>query len=281
MTMNTYEITGGDGLGIAVREFGNRDGLPILFIHGLMQSGLSWAKQTSSALCDDFRLLCMDVRGHGASGAVRSAEACQDPRLFAEDVAAVIDTLGLKRPILVGASYGGIVINDYLKHYGDRALGGINYVASVVYFGNDKAAGHLGPDLGDLVPSLLSADLPEMISATRKFVRLFYATQPDQETFETVLAYNMMVPVATRFALASREVDGDAALSSICCPVRVTHGTDDRIVLPSMSEAICAKIPNAHLSLYEGAGHTTYGEMPDRFNAELAEFTRACASELV
>lgn len=279
--MNTYEIAGGDGLTIAVREYGNRDGLPILFIHGLMQSGLSWARQIGGALHEDFRLLCMDVRGHGASGAAPSPDGYQDSRLLADDVAAVIETLGLTRPILVGASYGGIVINDYIKHYGDRELGGINYVASVVHFGNDKAAAHLGPDLGDLVPGLLSADLPEMISATRKFVRLFYATQPQQETFETVLAYNMMVPVATRLALASREVDGDEVLRSIRCPVRVTHGTADKIVLPSMSEAICAKIPHAHLSLYEGAGHTTYGEMPDRFNSELAEFTRTCASELV
>jgi len=279
--MNTYEIFGGDGLGIAVREYGNRDGLPILFIHGLMQSGLSWAHQTESALTQDFRLLCMDVRGHGASGWAPVPEGYQDSRLFADDVAAVIETLSLERPILVGASYGGLVINDYLRHYGDSALGGINYVASVVHFGNEKSADKLGPDLGKLVPGLLSSDLPEMLCATRKFVRLFYHTQPAPDTFETVLAYNMMMPVATRLALASRNVDGDAVLSAISCPVLVTQGSDDRIVLPSMSETICAQVSDARLSLFEGAGHTTYGEMPDRFNSELADFARACAHELV
>ena len=145
----------------------------------------------------------------------------------------------------------------------------------------DKCFFVLGTELVELVPGLLSTDLSEMIAATRRFVRLFYAKQPAQEIVETVLAYNMMVPVQTRIALASREVDADAVLSSIRCPVLVSQGTEDQIVLPSMSRAICDQVRNAKLSLYDGAGHTTYGEMPDRFNTELSEFARACAFEVV
>lgn len=275
--MNTYEIQGGNGLGIIVREFGNPDGKPILFIHGLMQCGLCWSHQVNSYLANEFRLLCMDVRGHGMSERAKTSEEYQDSRLFADDLAALINTLDLKRPVLVGASYAGLVINDYLAHYGDSNLGGINYVASTVYFGSEKANVHLGSRLMDLVPGLLSADLSENISATRSFVRLFYATQPSQEEYETVLAYNMVVSVDVRLALASRELDGDAVMASIECPVLITQGTEDEIVLPSMSEAIKAQIPHAELSFYDGAGHTTYGEATDRFNRELAAFVRGVA----
>ena len=190
-------------------------------------------------------------------------------------MAAVIKTLGLERPILVGASYGGLVINDYLSVYGDAKLGGINYVASTVYFGSDKANALLGDDLLSLVPGLLSNDLAENISTTRDFVRLFYAKEPLQEVFETVLAYNMMVPLSVRLALASRELDGDAAMSAVRCPVLITHGLKDAIVKPSMSEAIKARIPHAEVSLYEEAGHTTYGEDAERFNRELTAFAAA------
>lgn len=276
--MNTYEIEGGNDLGIIVREFGNRHGTPILFIHGLMQCGLSWTQQVESALADEFRLLCMDLRGHGLSGRAATPGEYQDSALFADDVAAVIETLELTRPVLVGASYAGLVINDYVARYGDAHLGGINYVASTVYFGSDKANGHLGGGLLELVPGLLSNELGEMIGATRSFVRLFYATQPSQERYEAVLAWNMMVPVDVRLALASRELDGDAVMSGIECPVLITQGMADEIVLPSMSEAIKAQIPHATLSLYEGAGHTTYGEAPERFNRELAEFARTMAA---
>jgi pimeloyl-ACP methyl ester carboxylesterase len=272
--MILHEISGGNGLKISVREFGNPSGKPILFIHGLMQCSLSWSHQCASELANDFRLLCMDMRGHRMSEQTRTPEAYQDPKLWADDVAAVITSLGLTKPVLVGASYGGFPINDYVSHYGDDQLGGINYVASTVYFGNDKAASRMGSAVMDLVPRLLSNDLAENIAATRSFVRLFYAKQPSQEEYETVLAYNMMVPVDVRAGLASREIDGDATMATIKCPVLITQGAADEIVLPSMSESIKEQIPHATLSIYEGVGHTTYGELPDRFNAELADFVR-------
>ncbi|PWJ10040.1 alpha/beta fold hydrolase [Jannaschia seohaensis] len=272
--MTQYEIEGGGGLPLSVREAGNPKGPPILFLHGLMQCSLCWSDQLGSSLADAFRLLCMDLRGHGMSGRAAHPEEYQDSRLFADDIAAVIDALDLDKPVLVGASYAGLVINDYLACYGDAGLGGINYVASTVHFGTEKANGHLGRGLLDLVPGLLSRDLAESISATRRFVRLFYATQPSQADYETVLAYNMLVPPDVRLALASRELDGDAVMSQVTCPVLITQGTADEIVLPSMSEAICSRIPHAKMSLYDGAGHTTYREAAERFNTELASFAQ-------
>jgi pimeloyl-ACP methyl ester carboxylesterase len=276
--MALNEIVGGDGLKLSVHEFGNPNGRPILFIHGLMQCSLSWSQQYESDLANEFRLICMDMRGHGMSERAASAEAYQDSKLWADDVAAVIDALELEKPILVGASYGGFPINDYVHHFGDAQLGGINYVASTVYFGNDKAEARLAKSVMELVPGLLSPDLAGNIAATRSFVRLFYATQPSQEQYETVLAYNMAVPVEVRAALAGREIDGDAIMESIKCPVLISHGTDDAIVLPAMSESIKERIPHAVLSLYEGVGHTPYGEAVARFNSELADFARKSGS---
>ena len=56
-----------DGVDISVREWGNPEGWPILFVHGLAQSHLSFLPQFASQLADRHRLLAYDLRGHGES----------------------------------------------------------------------------------------------------------------------------------------------------------------------------------------------------------------------
>ena len=62
-------MKGGGGLRLHVREWGNADGPPILFMHGLSQNHLCWDKQYDSALADEFRIVAFDLRGHGMSEA--------------------------------------------------------------------------------------------------------------------------------------------------------------------------------------------------------------------
>ena len=88
-------------------------GLPILLIHGWSQSLLCWTKQYEGELQDQFRLVAVDLRGHGMSEMPLEAEQYVDSDKWADDVAAIIDQLTLDKPILVGWSYGGFVISDY------------------------------------------------------------------------------------------------------------------------------------------------------------------------
>ena len=99
--MKTHTVRGGSGLRLHVREWGKADGPPILFIHGLSQNHLCWAKQYESALADEFRLVACDLRGHGMSEAPLELEHYTDSQLWADDVAAIIEELALDRPVLV------------------------------------------------------------------------------------------------------------------------------------------------------------------------------------
>ena len=65
--MNTHKITGGGGIQLHVVEAGNSKGRPILFIDGFSGSWLAWSRQISSDLANDYRLVAMDIRGHGLS----------------------------------------------------------------------------------------------------------------------------------------------------------------------------------------------------------------------
>jgi non-heme chloroperoxidase len=128
-----HTVTGGGGLELHVTEGGNPDGPPLLFIHGFSQCRLAWSAQFGSDLAADFRLVAMDCRGHGRSDKPR--DSYSDPQLWAADVHAVITELGLRRPVMTGWSYGGLVLCDYLRGYGETALGGVRLVGAISRIG--------------------------------------------------------------------------------------------------------------------------------------------------
>ena len=153
----SHRITGGGGIQLHAVETGNPKGRPILFLHGLSQCWLSWSRQMSSDLADDYRLVSMDLRGHGLSD--RPREGYTDSKLWAEDVNAAIHALSLDHPILCGFSYGPLVILDYLRHYGDDGIGGLNFVGGVTRLGTDEAVAVLTPAFLSLVPGFFATDV--------------------------------------------------------------------------------------------------------------------------
>src|ERR1700742_2810797 len=94
-----YEIAGGHQTVLHTSEYGNASGPEIVFIHGWSQSELCWSAQVGSNLADVFRIITFDLRGHGRSGRPTSIEAYTDGRLWADDLAAVIEQTQLSRPV--------------------------------------------------------------------------------------------------------------------------------------------------------------------------------------
>lgn len=117
-----------DGLTISAQDWGNPTAPGILFIHGFSQSHLSWMRQTNSELVKNFHVVTYDLRGHGNSDKPLDAAAYRDPAAWGHEVQAVIDATGLKRPVLVGWSYAGRVISDYVATKGTDRIAGINFV---------------------------------------------------------------------------------------------------------------------------------------------------------
>jgi non-heme chloroperoxidase len=143
--MKIHTVHGATDVKLHVREYGKSTGLPILLIHGWSQSHFCWSKQYESALKDDPRMVALDLRGHGMSDAPAETDQYADGDKWADDIAAVIDQLGLDRPILVGWSYAGYIISDYVRRKGQGKIAGTNYVDAAVVL-NQKAFGTLvGP----------------------------------------------------------------------------------------------------------------------------------------
>ncbi|HUE86340.1 MAG TPA: alpha/beta hydrolase [Vicinamibacterales bacterium] len=110
----------------------------MVFIHGFSQCGLAWDRQMQSDLADDYRLVAMDIRGHGLSDKPREGYA--DSKRWADDVRGVIETLGLDHPVLCGWSYGPLVILDYVRHHGEDAISGVNFISGISKLGSNQAS---------------------------------------------------------------------------------------------------------------------------------------------
>jgi len=235
---------------------------------------LVWSKQYDSVLADEFRLLCIDNRGHGMSEKPLGLEHYTQDDLWAADIHAIITDLELRNPILAGWSYGGFIVNDYLNKYGSAAVGGVNYVGAAVLLGVEKAAKMIGGGFLAHVDGMCSDELEQNIRAVRSFLRAVHQRQPSQDEFEVMVAFSMYVPPAVRRGLVSRTIDRDDMLQTLTLPVLVTEGEKDDVVLASHTAHLLSCVAHAEHSLYEGIGHAPPFEDPERFNRELAAFAR-------
>ncbi|MGE4335917.1 MAG: alpha/beta fold hydrolase [Pigmentiphaga sp.] len=269
-----HEVLTPDGLNLNVQEWGNPEGIEILFIHGAFQSHLSWSQQFNSDLSDDFRIVTYDARGHGYSDKPVSAEYYREGKRWADEVKAVIDQTGLKNPTVVAWSYGGRMISDYLSVYGDEAIAGINFVAALT-----NASLNAVTAAGPAAVGMMSDDLLTNLESTRAFLRFCFAKQPSQSDFENMVGFNMLNPVAVRKLMGGRPTPYEATLRQIKVPVLVTHGVEDQAVDIGISRYTAATVDGADTSFYEGVGHSPFWEEPDRFNRELRTFARENARQ--
>lgn len=267
--MKHQMVSGGGGIRLHVVETGNSSGHPIVFIHGFSQCWLAWTRQMHSALADNYRLVAIDMRGHGLSDKPREGYA--DSQLWADDVLAVIQALDLDHPVLCGWSYGPLVILDYLRHYGEDRIGGVNFVGGVTKLGSADAASVLTADFLSLIPGFFSADAEESVRSLGSLLRLCFAKALSSEERYLMLGYNVSVPPYVRQALFSRSFDNDDLLPKLRKPVLITHGTDDAVVKSAVIDQQMRRISRTKIQML-ATGHACFWDDAAAYNRCLREF---------
>jgi non-heme chloroperoxidase len=268
--MKSHEVTGGGGARLHVVESGNPAGRPIVFIHGFSQCWLAWSRQMSSDLADDYRLVAMDLRGHGLSDKPRDGYA--DSKLWAEDVNAVIQSLNLKHPVLCGWSYGPLVILDYIRHHGEDGIGGVAFVCGITKLGTDEAMSVITPEFLSLAPGFFGTDCEESVRSLESLLSLCFAREPSPDERYLMLGYNVSVPPYVRQALFSRAFDNDDLLPKIRKPVLILQGAEDLIVRPSVVDQHKAGIAHAQVHLIANSGHAPFWDDAPAFNQLVRSF---------
>ncbi|WEX96582.1 alpha/beta hydrolase [Achromobacter sp. SS2-2022] len=269
-----YTVTAPDGVRIAVQEAGDPNGQPIIFIHGLLGSHLSWEKQVNSPQLQRYRLITFDMRGHGLSGQPERADAYRDGRRWADDLAAVIAGSGARQPVLVGWSLGAAVTTNYLAAYGDDKIAGAVYVGGVIELKPEQIVSH-----PQVYSAMASPDLKTHLDAEREFVALCFAKQPDAQTFQRLLANAAMASQNMQNAVHGMSLDAPKGLGAMHKPLLLIYGARDALVQagPSFSRAKALN-PRAIGKFYPEAGHSPFIEETQRFNRDLSAFVDAAAS---
>jgi pimeloyl-ACP methyl ester carboxylesterase len=205
---------------------------------------LSWQRQVKSDLAKEFRMITYDLRGHGNSDKPLEPAKYQDSKAWADEVQAVIEHAKLKRPVLVGWSVGGRVIADHLTIYDAAGLAGLNYVGFV-----SKSDPSFFGHVLRVPPAMFSKDLASNIAATRTFLHNCFEKQHNQDDFETMLAFNMIVPPHVRANIGRGTFSMDETLQALNLPVLVTQGAADKFILVAAAKHMADIIPGQALRL--------------------------------
>ena len=277
----THRIAGHGGVPLAVAEYGDPAGRPILFVHGWSQSHLSFTRQFTAPELAGFRLVGFDLRGHGASGKPEDPAAYEGSEPWGGDIAAVIAALGLDRPLLLGWSMGGKALCDYLALHGDAALSATAMIGTGPTSGKfipPEARALRAADPAVLAKGMLSEVLEKNLAATADFLSACFHLPPAAEDFAAMLGFNMMCPPAIRGMTRQRHADYRPAARATVHPCLVVWGAQERIMPRPIFEECAAEFAHAEPHVFEGSGHAPFWEEPARFNALLADFAERTLS---
>jgi 3-oxoadipate enol-lactonase len=246
---------------------GARDLPPLVFLHGIGGAARAWRGQLT-AFSDRYRAIAWDMPGYGGSAPLQSVSI---PAL-AGALKDFLHQVGAVKPILVGHSIGGMIVQQLLVH--DPII-----AEYVVLAQTSPAFGR--PD-GDWQKEFLDARLgpldrgETLASLAAKLVADLVGDHADPDGIELACECMASIPEASyRAAMMSMlGFDLRKSLEQIRIPTLVVSGTKDKNAPAPMVKKMASFIPNATYVELEGVGHLVALEQPAEFNAVLDDFLR-------
>lgn len=275
----THTVEGWNGVSLYVPEYGKANGIPVILVHGWSQAHQSWARQFSGPLADHCRLIVPDLRGHGLSDKPAHAEAYNNSAPWAGDLHAIIETLGLERPLLIGWSMGGWVVQDYLRVHGDGNISGFSLIGSSGSTGRYSPVAALEQRENDTAvraSDMYEEELGANLAATLAFLKACFATLPDADDLAIMTGFNMLCPPHVRLAARKRHEDYGPDLAKTSVPALVQWGIHERLAVSPMPEKTVEALPNGRAIKYTDSGHAPFWEETEAFNADLLTFAQTC-----
>jgi 3-oxoadipate enol-lactonase len=240
---------------------------PLLFLHGVGGAARAWRGQTK-AFSDRYRAIAWDMPGYGGSAPLTTVSV---PTL-ADALQAFLQQIRAKRPVLVGHSIGGMIVQQWLTKYPREA-------AAVVLAQTSPA---FGKAEGDWQKQFIEARLgpldrgETMKSLAPSLVRELVGDNPDAGGMELARDCMGSVPEASYRAmmLALLGFDQRKALANIVVPTLVLSGSKDKNAPAPMMAKMATYIPASTYVELEGAGHLVNLERPRAFDAALDQFLK-------
>jgi len=255
-----------NGAHIFCTEHGSSSGVPVIFLHGFPFSSAMWEGQVET-VGKEYRAIIYDLRGHGSSEVGDGQYTIEG---HVDDLLALITTLKLDRPVLVGLSMGGYIVLRALERAQERFRG------AVLCDTRSEADGNEAKLKRFTVVSAIKRIGAEAFA--KEFVKGIFTAEtlqhkPDVvDRIKAVIAQTSPLSIAgTQLALASR-TDTTAALPSLKLPVLILVGDSDQTTPPSAARSMHDAIQGSELHIVPGAAHMSNLENPAFFNERLMAF---------
>ena len=241
-------------------------GHAVVLIHGYPFNRSLWNEQTE-ALTSRFRVVTPDLRGFGESD---SSEGPVTMNRMAQDVAELMDHLGIDQAVICGLSMGGYVALAFVKQFPSRvkalvladtrAQADTEEGIQTRHQQAEKALSEGMAGIADaMLPKLLTPDTvskrPEVVKRVRD---MMLKTKPQGAA-------------SALLGMAERD-DQSEFISTIRVPTMIVVGREDAITPLADSEKMQSKIASSRLVVIENAGHVSNIEQTEQFNAALLAF---------
>ena len=270
-------ITTKDGTEIYYKDWGS--GPVVTFSHGWPLSSDAWDGQMLFLVQNGFRVIAHDRRGHGRSSQPSSGN---DMNGYADDLAALIETLDLKDAILVGHSTGGGEVARYIGRHGTKRVAKAVLIGAVPPIMLKTAANPEGLPL-EVFDSMRSGIMNDRSQFYKDLAMQFYGAnrtgaKVSQGVLDQFWLWSMQAGLKNAYESikAFSETDFTEDLKKIDVPTLVMHGEDDQIVPVKDSAVKTARlIKGAKEIYYAGAPHGLTATLQDQLNADLLAFLKS------
>jgi 3-oxoadipate enol-lactonase len=245
-----------DGVTLSILEAGTGD--PVIFVHGVVTTSNIFPSYLT-AYSPDYRGIAVDLRGYGDSE--KPGTGFTIPQ-FSKDLIALADALHIQKPVWVGVSMGGMILQQLALNYPDRvrALVLVSTTDGAMILDKDlPTIGH-SRDYREVSKTIISESFPP-------------GTPPSlyQPLLDRIPTWNGTVLREALTSMSQANVHG--RLHKITVPTLIVVGAKDDVATPAIARGIQAQIAASKLVEFN-TGHFMMAEDPERFRTVLGDFLR-------
>lgn len=276
-----------EGVTIHVADAGPATAPVVMLVHGFPENWWEWRDLIPPLVADGYRVLCPDLRGAGWSSAPRSSYRKDE---MADDLAGVLDRLGVSTVRLVAHDWGGPVAFIMMLRHPEKVSG---------FFGLNTAAPFVKRDLSTIlniwrfwyqIPISLPGIGPRVISdPNSRFLKILGSwvgggfTLPDDAVrlYVECMQQPGHAEAGSRWYRSFQTSEmlgwlrGEYADARVDVPVRWLSGTDDPVMTPDLISGYGDHIGDFEVELVDGVGHWIVEQRPELVLDRLRAFLRA------
>jgi pimeloyl-ACP methyl ester carboxylesterase len=261
-----------DGETLAYIDTGNPSGTPVVLIHGYTDSARDWVP-LMPYLSKRFRLVLVDIRGHGQSS---KPECCYTRLDFAYDIKLLLDSLGIQRADIVGHSLGSIIAQTFAEYWPEKT----RRVVLIASTGGRPPG--MAPPKFDFTAEIRK--LKEPIEPDSPFMIAWWdsPTPVDPDFIRRQRKDAAGIPLRVWLAVLDQGLPSDnlygdlqSTLPKLEAPTLLIWGSKDPIMEEPMRKTLIDALPAAQVKVFDGLGHNPFWEDPQDVAAVINQFLMA------